>query len=48
MVQNFMHWRFAPAAGAADVLAAIAIDLPEHRRGMQTGGLSRVTRTRRR
>jgi hypothetical protein len=36
MVQNFMHSRFAPAVGAAGVLAAIVSDLPEHRRGRQT------------
>lgn len=36
MVQNFMHWRFASAVDADGVLAAIASDLPEHRRGRQT------------
>ena len=35
MVQNFMHWRFAPAVDADGVLAAIVSDLPEHRRGRQ-------------
>ena len=47
MVQNFMHWRFAPAAVAVGVLAAIVSDLPEHRRGRQTGGSGRATRARR-
>jgi hypothetical protein len=48
MVQNFMHWRFAPAVDVDGILAAAVSDLPEHRRGRQTGDLSRATHARRR